>query len=78
MGSAQRLDNSIDILDSCVNSVKLIQRASGLKYEADRFVGFQITIQHYGNLELNLPFARFFWSDKYVQRKFTILISEIK
>ena len=41
------------------NSVKLIQTAEGLKYEADGFVGFEITLSHGNDFEINVTKSAF-------------------
>jgi hypothetical protein len=41
------------------NAVKLIQTAQGLSYEADGFVGFEITLQHGSDFKINLTDAGF-------------------
>ena len=40
-------------------SVKLIQTAEGLKYEADGFVGFEITLEHGADFEINVTESAF-------------------
>jgi hypothetical protein len=40
-------------------SVKLIQTAEGLKYEADGFVGFEITLSHGADFEINVTNSAF-------------------
>jgi hypothetical protein len=40
-------------------SVKLIQTAEGLKYEADGFVGFEITLSHGADFEINVTESAF-------------------
>jgi hypothetical protein len=41
------------------NSVKLIQTAEGLKYEADGYVGFEITLEHGDDFEINVTESSF-------------------
>jgi hypothetical protein len=41
------------------NSVKLIQTAEGLKYEADGYVGFEITLEHGADFEINVTESSF-------------------
>ena len=41
------------------NSVKLIQTAEGLKYEADGFVGFEITLSHGADFAINVTKSAF-------------------
>ena len=41
------------------NSVKLIQSTEGLSYEADGFVGFEITLSHGADFEINVTDAGF-------------------
>ncbi|SVD56511.1 uncharacterized protein METZ01_LOCUS409365, partial [marine metagenome] len=41
------------------NSVKLIQTAEGLSYEADGFVGFEITLEHSADFEINVTKSAF-------------------
>jgi len=41
------------------NSVKLIQTAEGLKYEADGYIGFEITLSHGDDFEINVTKSAF-------------------
>ena len=41
------------------NSVKLIQTTEGLKYEADGYVGFEITLEHGADFEINVTESSF-------------------
>jgi len=41
------------------NSVKVIQTAEGMKYEADGYVGFEITLSHGADFEINVTKSAF-------------------